>query len=353
MTTDTAELTCTQDGCPFPDEQQCLEGFDDFVGCPFTKKAALDVGPNGETFDPTGDADVDDDVDDVDDDEYASIPGSPSANLLELGGGLAFSMEDVTEFLEREAGTIVLIAGPVGSGKTTLVVELYARFLYGPFAGATFSGSETLRALDSRHFPALEKSGGVSPTTTRTSDEDLRLLHLRLNAGGSDHNLLFSDVRGEFFENVIDGESVQREIPLVRRVDRCLIVVDGERAANPRQRDAVFTEARQLAGGLRSALSAGTPVAVLCTKWDLVESKRQESVRFEAERIASFAAGDSHEPIVLTLSVRPGPPASDITGLVEVLDWLRASSGAEQDNLGLTYTPPSTGRHFLKEPGSA
>ena len=346
MTTAASQLTCSQEGCPFPGQQQCLEGFDDFASCPYTEQSDLDVDDDGpEVTDP------------ADDDEVADGDGPPteasSAKMRDLGGAQAFSVEDVVEFLEREGGTVVLIAGPVGSGKTTLVVELYARFLYGPFAGTTFSGSETLRALDSRHFPALEKSGAVSPTTTRTSDEDLRLLHLRLDAGGIDQHLLFSDVRGEFFENVIDGESVEREIPVARRVDRCLIVVDGERASNPRQRDAVFTEARQLAGGLKSALAPGTPIAVLCTKWDLVDPERQRSVRSEADKIASFVAGATYEPTVITLTVRPGPPASDITGLVEVLNWLTDSPADEQGSTSLTYTPPSTGRHFLKEPGSA
>ena len=322
-----SDLTCNQNGCPFPGVQRCLEAFENIAECPHVANIEdFDSGPDDETDEPAPN-------DVAAEDAFAQTgPTAVSELMIELGGAVALSMEEASDFLARESGNIVLVAGPVGSGKTTLVVELYARFLYGPFANATFGGSETLRALDSRHFPALEPSGSAMPSTDRTQDEDVRLLHLKLSVGGSERHLLFSDVRGEMFENIVDGVPVIEELPMGPRVDRCLLVIDGERAADPRQRDVVFTDSKQLAGGLRAegGLSADTPMAVLCTKWDRVPVDRRDGVLEQAKKIAAFAASVKDHAEVLTLSVRPGPPESAITGLTEVLTWA-IDSGARPE----------------------
>src|SRR4051812_6581560 len=50
----------------------------------------------------------------------------------------------------RERATVIVLAGAVASGKTTLITALYERFGHGPIAGHRFAGSLTLPGFEAR-----------------------------------------------------------------------------------------------------------------------------------------------------------------------------------------------------------
>lgn len=357
MSVISSDLACSQAGCPFPG--RCLEGFDDLTACPYTVAAATDrveldadagvaesegeepresgiLGGQGEEF---GTQEV-----------RSDGPGAPVA-LVDLVGAESLTMNEAGPIMRRERCRVVLVAGDAKAGKTTLVVELYARFLTGPFNEWSFAGSVTLRALDVRHYTAQAASGGSQPYTVRTQDEDMRLLHLHLARGNDNKHLLFSDVRGEFFDDVVDGAPVSENVQIAPRADRCIVTIDGERIADPRTAETAFLRAQCLVGGLlaKGGLDVGVPILIVCTKWDRVPEERRPVVLRDAESLASFARKDGRAVQVQPLSVRPGPPISELSGLSELLEWLVSPATLPVGTMTLTLP---VGRQFWG-PGGA
>lgn len=349
MTATADELNCTQEGCPFP--ASCFEGFSNFEDCPHTS-----VEDEANKAPDDGDSEVanaDDDAagDGVESDAGDESSGTGGAPEVDIGGAEALTLDDAGRLMAKHRCTVALIAGEAKAGKTTLVVELYARFLLGPYGNWQFAGSHTLRALDIRHFTAQQASGNSEPYTGRTQDEDMRLLHLSLEAESDSRSLLFSDVRGEFFDEVIDGAPVAESVKLAPRADRCIVTIDGERLAQSGAAETAFMRARMLMGGLMEAggLDAHTPIAIVCTKWDQVEEGRRPAILRRAEKLAVYAASSGRTAKVFAVSVRPGPPVAPIEGLEELLEWLTSShpNEAESENERLE----ETGRQFWRTAG--
>ena len=343
-------FTCSETACQISAGGTCIDGFPDPEVCPHATRdeaAPVDETIDDETTGDPADEDTDDEVGDTADDE---------PELVEVPGDEALTLQEVGDLMARHPVNVVLVAGEAEVGKTTLISELFARFLFGRFGPWSFGGSETLRAFHIRLHPSLAESGAGTSTTERTADEEMRFLHLDLARDGERHNIIASDGKGEYFENLIDGNSVAREVPIAGRVDRCVIAVDGSRLNDPRQRDSRFTHARLLLRALRGpgGLSPECPVALVCTKWDRVEEKNRETV---LGRLNALAAVQDGHVVVLTASVRPGPPIADVDGLLELLDFIAPAPGTEttpspaNESRALPEVP-STGRHFWRAPAS-
>jgi len=315
----TVGILCSLQDCPVAADGQCLEGFGDPRECPNSSELAA-----GE------DSSVDDEADE---DEFGvdlaggdtsideALESAPSDSAwISLGGDRALTPEEADLVARNAPCRLVLVAGEFESGKTTLVVELYAQFLRGPFAGATFGGSHTLRALDARHHPARVESGEPVPVTDRTGEEDMRLVHLRIQREARVHNLLFSDVRGEFFENIIDGAAVSAEVPLAGRANVCLLLIDGAGVANVLHRQSMISRAQLLIAGLTEpgGLRDGTPVMILLTKGDLLSADVKAWASSHMDSLSELAARRHLVPRALIVAARPLDSAQ--FGLEEVLD---------------------------------
>lgn len=355
------DRTCSQPGCPFPG--RCLEGFDDVTACPYTgsvegdrENSAAETDALEAGTEDAGTGHFRAAAEPSDESGSEVVLGragvvAPPQRLVDVVGGEALTMDEARPILGRERCQVVLVAGDAKAGKTTLVVEFYARFLIGPFNGWSFAGSVTLRALDLRHFTAQAASGGSRPYTGRTQDEDMRLLHLRLARADEYRHLLFSDVRGEFFDDVVEGAPVSENVQIAPRTDRCIVAIDGERVASARTAETAFLRAQCLIGGLLAdgGLDVGVPIAIVCTKWDQVPQERREAALRQAEEVAAFARQDGRPVHVQCLSVRPGPPVSDLVGLSELLDWLVAPVRPPASSLRVSLP---TGRQFWGEGGA-
>lgn len=344
---------CSENACQIATGGACLEGFPDPKGCPHASAdlGAADHGPEySEEEDPQVDGPTEDQATERDEPELKQ-----RGDLVSVPGDEALTLQEVGDLMAKYPVNMVLVAGEAAAGKTTLVAELFARFLAGKLRGWTFGGSETLRAFHIRLHPSLAESGAGKSTTERTAEEDMRFLHLCLFQNGVRHHVLLSDGKGEYFENLINGSTVATEVPIAGRVDRCLIAVDGERLNDPRLRDASLSHLRLLLRALRgpNGVPATCPVAIVCTKWDRVDPGYRESA---LERLRKVAEAQSGSVVVLTTSVRPGPPKSQIDGLSEVLDFLapsthrEAAGGEEIESVPSTYA--GQGRHFWRKPPS-
>ena len=165
-------------------------------------------------------------IDELDDD----VTGLEEIDqLVQLGGDESLTATEAHEFAAEHGAAVILLAGEFEAGKTTLIVEMYSRFLDGPVDGWLFAGSNTLVALDKRHLPTRYASGNAAATTERTQPEHEGLLHLRVVKDERTVPLFFTDLRGERFEHVADGVAAADEVPYAARANRTLVLIDGER----------------------------------------------------------------------------------------------------------------------------
>lgn len=179
------------------------------------------------------------------------------------------------EIARSSPTSIVVVAGPARCGKTTLVGGLYELFHRGPFAGYLFAGSRTLPGFERRCHLARIASGLEAPDTERTPrSEGKDLLHLRLaeQASSEFRGILFTDIYGEAFSRAANVAEDCKEFTVLKRADHIAILVDGEKAADRKERQATFNAADAL---ISQCLGCGmfngeSSVQVVVTKWDIV-----------------------------------------------------------------------------------
>jgi Double-GTPase 2 len=255
--------------------------------------------------------------------EVVAAP-SPDAGWVGLGGAKSLTWVEADRVAARHGATIVLVAGNQDSGKTTLLLQLWAQFLRGPFAGYRFAGSETLDAFDDRHYPCRVDSGNAYPDTEHTTDTDMRFLHLRIaSATGERHALLMTDLWGELFKDVATGAKVSDRVPVAPKSDKTLVVIDGEEVADDTKREAAMRNAKTLIGALASedGLRSDAPIMVLLSKSDVLTPKDEEWYRLKVANLVDFAK-TSGFTAVEEHRVAARPPDAEPVGLERVLEWM-------------------------------
>lgn len=332
-------LACEQADCPIATEGRCLEGLPNGEGCPHLRTDdsssadgdATAVADNGENPDAEAEQLQSPEASGEEDEEQ----------LVQLSGGESLSVVEAHDAAAEYGARVVLLAGEFEAGKTTLIVELYARFLHGSFAGWMFGGSQTLIALDGRHFPTRYRSGREIPATDRTQPEHEGLLHLRLSQGSRHVALFLADMRGERFEHIIDGVPVQEELPLAHRADRTMILVDGAKLADATLRQDAIQRARLLIGGLtdESGLAPDRPLAIAITKRDLVDEPGLAWFDEKAAELSTFATERGARPMVMHVAARPEDASETPQNLAEVLDWMTAEGEPGLPKVGFASQP--------------
>lgn len=275
-------------------------------------------------------SEIDDDLAD-DDEETEAVepaddpPGLPPSDVVLDSGDAALTLAEASSLAAEIGATVVLVAGAQDVGKTTMAVTLWSQFLLGPFAGFRFAGSRTLDAFDQRQFASRVSSGNSTADTARTEDEDLRLLHLRVaDAEGRLYDLLPSDIRGEYFQDLVNGQpQVDGLRDLTRRADKVIVAVDGARVVSLEERQQAVLEARLLLGRLTSEgwMHPDSPLLLLLTKVDLATTGEDlDWYSAQEEALLEFAKdrGLSHTTAA-RLSARPTPQ-----GFESLLKWMQA-----------------------------
>lgn len=172
---------------------------------------------------------------------------------------------------------LVVVAGPVGCGKTTLLTSLYELFQWGSVSGYSFAGSNTLPAFERRCYYSRTASERSVPDTERTPFGEVRYLHLRIaqqNLMLGEIDFLFTDVSGETFERARDSTSECQQLTFLRQADHFVLLLDSEKLIVKEKRWEVAHDTTTL---LRSCLDSGmlAPnclVDVLWTKFDYFEA---------------------------------------------------------------------------------
>jgi Double-GTPase 2 len=328
---ETQQIHCDSEGCPVLESGRCLEGFDPPSDCPH---AVVGSPPASEGPEPSV----------ADEDEASKVRSEeqhPREETIELGGAESLTVPLADQIATRYGAEVALVAGDFQSGKTTLIAELYGRFLRGLYEGWSFAGSDCLRALDGRYHGTREGSGLGHPDVPRTEDEEMRLVDFRIQRNGRRLSLMLSDIRGELFDSVVEGGPVKEVVPLAARADKVVVLADGEKIADNFKRDVVASWCKQLIGGLTETdgVRAGTQVAIVLSKADLVDEEHAQWFTKEAEEMKQLALerglGSTE---VFSLAARPDASPHEPLDLPPLFHWLVSTATVD------AASPDSQGR---------
>lgn len=244
-----SETTCSQVGCEVEVTGLCLEGFASAEKCPYY--AQPEAADEGASYD--------------------------SQELVAFPSGEALSERQATEVTREDVSKVVIVAGPTGSGKTTILTSLFEAFLEAPFANYLFRGSRTLVGFERRCHLGREESSFDSPDTAHTSmREGVVFLHLDLASnenGRLDHmHLLLSDISGELFVRLRDSGNAAQDVPALRRANHLCLAIDGEKLVRKDLRHLARNDSGMILRGVveSRALSSNCIIDVAFTKWDVI-----------------------------------------------------------------------------------
>jgi hypothetical protein len=262
MSSESASTICGEEGCTIATDGQCLRGLKP-EACPSYKGARMGAG--GDVRSTSSGISG---MDDVRADEDEEVPLPPGGELDQ------YTARDICA---SRLSKVIVMAGDVRSGKTTLVASIYDHLQVRPFAGYAFAGSDTLRAFEEKCHLGRVESEMLTPDMERTSRDFERrsLLHLqmcRVGASGRTRDLLFSDINGEVFEKARDSTEFCQSLGILRRADHLVILVDGRKLRALTSRHEATASPRAF---LRRCLDSGMVgrasfVDILVSKWDLV-----------------------------------------------------------------------------------
>ena len=203
----------------------------------------------------------------ADADEQGWIP-LPSVDLL--------SIEGADELLRQYPAKIIAVVGERDAGKTTLVTEIYERYLRGAFAGFNFADSRTLIGFERKSFLSRADSGEDTPDTPRTSIKDgLRFFHLALSSDddGRRRDLLIAERAGEAYKNARDTPSQSADLLELQKAQIVVLILDGRRVTEHKHRSEAFAAVRGIARAMvdSGALSPQVELHLVTTKCDLLD----------------------------------------------------------------------------------
>jgi double-GTPase-like protein len=206
--------------------------------------------------------------------------------LIDLPSGKELDESSAAKLESARPVRLVVVAGPVGCGKTTLLTSLYELFQWKPVSGFSFAWSHTLPAFERRCYLSRIASERSLPDTERTPYGQVRYLHLRVSGDDlplQELDLLFTDVSGESFERARDSTLECQRLGFLRQAHHFLLLMDCEKLVVKEKRWEVAHDAMTL---LRSCLDSGMLdsnclVSILWTKFDYFEAaKSPENTQF-------------------------------------------------------------------------
>ena len=164
----------------------------------------------------------------------------------QINSGEALNSSDIYRIAAKESTRMIVLVGPVASGKTTMETSLYQLFQNSPVNDFCFAGSYSLQGFEQRAFYTRIKSKGNEPTTQRTSLEDNQaFLHIRLWNRNNNviSNLILADISGEAFTNHIGQvDEAKISFPFIERADYVVGIIDGEKLCNKKTRNSIVSE---------------------------------------------------------------------------------------------------------------
>ncbi len=225
----------------------------------------------------------------------AEVPGADAATVIEvvepsapeyirLPLGAALTEGQTLAMAADRSVRIVVLAGAVDCGKTTLLASLYELFQSGPIKTVSFAGCNTLPAFEERCHLSRIESEKASADTSRTSYEGPHpeYLHLKIQSGESDTeqiDFLFTDVSGEMFEHARNSTEECKQLTFLQRASHLVVFLDCGRALIVEKRWEMVQEVKSL---FQSCLDSGMLsdsccCTVIWSKCDFFEAARDKA----------------------------------------------------------------------------
>lgn len=248
--------------------------------------------------------------------------------------------------------TVLVLAGAVGSGKTSVYAAIYERLGRGEFGGWMFAGSRTIAGLEERCFWWRVDSENPMPAMEATSANALPWLHIQLRDSerrAPARDLLLGDFDGERFEHIRDGVTDPTELAFLRRADYVGVIIDGRKIADRTHRVAEHRDVLNLLTALCTpeALAQKKSLFLAATKVD--EFEQFEDVgRREANEALSAIQNEATSILgveipLLRLAVRSHAPDFPLGhGLESLLEILLVQGAVHIENPPAPYKPSSS-----------
>ena len=214
---------------------------------------------------------------DVFDRTEAGKPVEQDQRWMTLPPSSMLSLEEADAMLRWRPASLIAVVGERNGGKTTLVTEIYERFLRGSFASLLFAQSLSLLGFERKSFQSRAESGAELPDTPRTSKQDgLRMFHLAVadEAHLSRTDLLVSERAGEVYREIRDQPARAAELLEVKKAATVALVIDGQRVLDDRRRAEVLASVRNVLRALADGgmIASGAQVQLVTTKCDLLDA---------------------------------------------------------------------------------
>lgn len=245
----------------------------------------------------------------------------------------------------------VVVVGPVGCGKTTLLTSLYELFQWSPVAGYLFAGSNTLPAFEQRCYLSRVQSEKTVPETQRSAykEHEPDYVHMRIGTDSlSPIDLLFTDVSGEMFNDARDSTEECRKLGFLRRAGDFLLLLDSEKGVRLEKQWAMVRDAKMILQSCIDSemIASDCIINIVWSKFDHFvaagDQEHHKKFREEAEKEfrESFESRVGHIRFG-TIAARPtkAPSLGFGSGVPELLKRMNSFSRQSRDMVLLPQLP--------------
>lgn len=194
--------------------------------------------------------------------------------------GKALDNSELYQMTAKQETRLIMVAGLVHSGKTTMEVAFYQMFLRGVNKRMQFAGSRTLMDVVERSKGLRITSGNATPTVPRTSTAiSDNYLHIAVvDRTHKRHNLIFTDFAGEVFDyaSTKDNDAFLEKFADLKHV---IILVDGEKLSG-RQKDQALLDCKNVLLTLlqKEIVSNSTTVHIVYSKNDMILASKNPNI---------------------------------------------------------------------------
>jgi len=204
-----------------------------------------------------------------------------TAGLINLPAGVELNEAQAQKMEAEKSVRLIVVAGAIDCGKTTLLSSIYEMFQLGPIDKKQFAGCDTFPAFEKKCHLGRTDSGNQEEDTVRNAYEgpNPEYVHLKLQNGAKalGHiEFLFTDVSGEMFEHARNSTDECKKLEFLRRAAHVLIFLDCDKLLQPTKRWGMIKDARSLIQSCLDSemLSPDCFVTVVWAKVDMIEAAK-------------------------------------------------------------------------------